>query len=94
MEPCLLDYKPNESCTLGWIFVSCILPYQRYEVLLCRAKRRRDCLKLIPGDVKSQERKVGCYALYATVHLIGAPRFSSWILGLSDAVSTKVPTIN
>jgi hypothetical protein len=50
--------------------------YQYFVVRTCHTnvppKRRRDCLRLIPGDVKSQARKV---EFNAPVHLIGAPRF-------------------
>lgn len=69
MEWWLLNYKPNESCTLGWI--TCIDPYQVTTVPREKIKRQ-DGLKLYQVMLSHKREK---WSFYATVHLIGAPRF-------------------
>ena len=69
-ESWLLNYKPNESCTLGW--VTCINPYQvTDEVYVCHAKKQ-DGLKLYQVVLSHKREKWG---FYVTAHLIDALRF-------------------
>jgi hypothetical protein len=80
MEWWLLNYKPNESCTLGWI--TCIDPYQVTTVPREKIKRQ-DGLKLYQVMLSHKREKWICMHRDSTLDVV-------WTV----QCSTKVPTVN